>query len=37
VPPTPRELWQAVEGVHAVAYFSSEVDEAVAATGVTGC
>jgi hypothetical protein len=36
VAPTPRELWQATEGVHAVAYFSTEVDEAVAATGITG-
>jgi hypothetical protein len=36
VAPTPRELWQATEGVHAVAYFSTEVDDAVAAAGVTG-
>jgi hypothetical protein len=36
VAPTPRELWQATEGVHAVAYFSTEVDEAVAAAGITG-
>lgn len=34
--PTPRELWQVTEGVHAVAYFSTEVDDAVAAAGVTG-
>lgn len=34
--PTPRELWRAVEGVHAVVYFSREVDDAVAAAGVTG-
>lgn len=34
--PTTRELWQATEAVHAVAYFSAEVDEAVAAAGVVG-
>ena len=34
--PTPRELWQATEGLHAIAYFAPEVSDAVAATGVTG-
>jgi hypothetical protein len=36
VAPTTRELWQATEGVHAVAYFAPEVADAVAAAGVVG-
>lgn len=34
--PTPRELWQATEGLHAVAYFAPEVAAAVAGVGVRG-
>lgn len=34
--PTPRELWQATEGLHAIAYFAPEVSGAVAGTGVRG-
>ena len=34
--PTTRELWQATEAVHAVAYFAPEVADAVAAAGVPG-
>jgi hypothetical protein len=36
VGPTPRDLWQATEGLHAIAYFAPEVSGAVAATGVRG-
>jgi hypothetical protein len=36
VTPTPRQLWQVTEAVHAVAYFADEVAGAVASTGVTG-
>jgi hypothetical protein len=36
VAPTTRELWQATEAVHAVAYFAPEVADAVAAAGVPG-
>ena len=34
--PTTRELWQATEAVHAVAYFAPEVADAVADLGVKG-
>jgi hypothetical protein len=36
VAPTTRELWQATEAVHAVAYFAPEVADAVAGSGVKG-
>jgi hypothetical protein len=36
VAPTTRELWQAVEGIHAVVYFAPEVPEALAEAGIKG-
>jgi len=34
--PTTRDLWQATEAIHAIAYFAPEVAEAVASAGVKG-
>ncbi len=34
--PSPRRLWRAIEGLHAVVYFADEVADAVASTGVRG-